>query len=596
MHGAGGGAARLACGSLKTVAAAVGRALFAMEGVTGSVTFTQAHASAATTVEVDLAGLQATLSGWHVHVLPLPSGEAAGGVGAVQCSVSGTGGHFDPFGTGRVCTATPGLTPDQCEAGDLSGKHGTLAGQTSMRATFTDPNLPLFGSTSIVGRSVVLHRASDSGRAACATIEGSRALKTVVARFRGAVVGSVRLQQPVDDAEAETSVLVDLRYQGADAPATAGHGWHVHVQPVASQGDCLSTGGHFNPYGVCLDAACNYSASCGGGGRQGFCETGDLAGKHGPLSLASSGEAVGPRSFFTDAQLPLSGPESVEGRSITVHGAGGGAAQLACGSLIGERVIPPFTTRSRLSSALLSATLLLSQSSPLDALVVEFHGLGSAAQLTAVVTQSFLLPDDDPAMCSVTAMGGLYSPSTDVPRVCCPASVGCCLIEILLIFLVCACAGGAIFVFGVCLSESIVFFSRHCAERDVVWTHQLAPPRCCGIGSKWRPHCMRRFATRRRLLDRPGRVAQHSCRPGMVPTRPERPPRGAHYHHRSTVCCHTTGQPRSRLACAREYVFGRLCCWCPKYMPLHRGALQSQQRRVRCPGLPADLQSGPCAM
>eukprot|EP00730_Choanoeca_flexa_P020108 TRINITY_DN9827_c0_g2_i1.p1 TRINITY_DN9827_c0_g2~~TRINITY_DN9827_c0_g2_i1.p1 ORF type:complete len:508 (+),score=123.09 TRINITY_DN9827_c0_g2_i1:195-1526(+) len=318
-----------------------------MNGMSGSIRFSQAHPDADTEIEVDVTGLDGRVGGWHVHELPLPSGEDAGALGPAQCSSAGTGGHFDPYQTG-VCDDA-NYTTDECEIGDLSGKHGSWADLTSVEDTYTDGNLPLFGSNSIVGRSVVFHHKVTGERIACGTIEPEGAVKTVVARFSGSVQGFVRLQQLADDPLAPTTVLVGLSYQAVNAAPTVNHNWHVHVSPVTS--DCASTGGHYNPYDLCLDSTCGYSSTCGEDGEQQYnCEVGDVAGKGGPLSLgaAVAGQAA-PRVMYTDLQLPLSGPESVADRSVVLHAADFGGARLACASF--EDVITSTTLEPPLSSA-----------------------------------------------------------------------------------------------------------------------------------------------------------------------------------------------------------------------------------------------------
>ncbi len=49
-------------------------------------------------------------------------------------------------------------TSDQYPVGDLSSKFGQLAGFSVIHAVFNDTNMPLYGATSIIGRSFVLNR------------------------------------------------------------------------------------------------------------------------------------------------------------------------------------------------------------------------------------------------------------------------------------------------------------------------------------------------------------------------------------------------------------------------------------------------------
>lgn len=55
-------------------------------------------------------------------------------------------------------------TFDQYPVGDLSSKFGQLAGFKVIHTVFNDTNMPLYGPTSVVGRSFVLNRAADNER------------------------------------------------------------------------------------------------------------------------------------------------------------------------------------------------------------------------------------------------------------------------------------------------------------------------------------------------------------------------------------------------------------------------------------------------
>ena len=55
-------------------------------------------------------------------------------------------------------------TSDQYPVGDLSSKFGQLTGFSVIHSVFNDTNMPLYGATSIVGRSFVLNRAVDNER------------------------------------------------------------------------------------------------------------------------------------------------------------------------------------------------------------------------------------------------------------------------------------------------------------------------------------------------------------------------------------------------------------------------------------------------
>jgi Cu/Zn superoxide dismutase len=171
LHAADLGADRVACANLIEVKAMTATALFTVQGVTGHVRFIQPAFNAPTTLAVDLGSLDNRVHSYHVHQLPLREGLALDEV----CGPDSTGGHYDPYVTMAVCN-TPALTADQCEVGDLAGKHGSLSTRMTVKANYTDYNLPLFGTASVVGRSVVLHGV-DGTRLACATITDDRLME-----------------------------------------------------------------------------------------------------------------------------------------------------------------------------------------------------------------------------------------------------------------------------------------------------------------------------------------------------------------------------------------------------------------------------------
>ena len=127
-------------------------ATFSMMGVSGSITFSQATGSSPTVVTIKLIGLAGIAGDFHVHVSPIQLSSST------PCGSTETGGHFNPLGVPPgQCSPT---APQLCEVGDLSGKSGSLAGLPSADSMYYDSNLPLSGPNSIVGRSVVIHRAT----------------------------------------------------------------------------------------------------------------------------------------------------------------------------------------------------------------------------------------------------------------------------------------------------------------------------------------------------------------------------------------------------------------------------------------------------
>ena len=78
------------------------------------------------------------------------------------CTEESLGAQYNPL---NVSVNVRGSgTSDQYPVGDLSSKFGKLTGFDEIHATLNDTNLPLYGATSVVGRSFVLNRDSDNER------------------------------------------------------------------------------------------------------------------------------------------------------------------------------------------------------------------------------------------------------------------------------------------------------------------------------------------------------------------------------------------------------------------------------------------------
>lgn len=206
IHEMGEGGARVACGNTTSLIPREAVAIFdGEEGITGTIRFTQKSPFEPTIINVNINGLEQLAGGYHVHETPIGEGDRV--TGRARCSLGYTGGHWNPRGVSYVGTSPD--TSDQYELGDLSGKFGTLAGQTNTIEQFSDPNLPLFGVDSIIGRSVVIHFATNGSRWACANIE--YATPTVQASGLFSIYGhmiEVLLIQPVGDPYADTTIII----------------------------------------------------------------------------------------------------------------------------------------------------------------------------------------------------------------------------------------------------------------------------------------------------------------------------------------------------------------------------------------------------
>lgn len=105
-----------------------------------------------------------------------------------------------------------------------------------------------------------------------------------------------------------------------------GLNWHIHAAPVNAQGECSSTGGHYDPTFACGVASEHASTVCGDllGSRPGYdygaecttatqdgCEIGDLSGKMGKIEPRMRAQR------FADHWLGTL--DKIDGLSIVVH-------------------------------------------------------------------------------------------------------------------------------------------------------------------------------------------------------------------------------------------------------------------------------------
>lgn len=75
------------------------------------------------------------------------------------CETSTLNGQWNPYNVTPSHSPIPAIgTTDQYQMGDLSGKVGTLDGLTQFEGVYNDSRLPLFGSYSILGRSIIIHK------------------------------------------------------------------------------------------------------------------------------------------------------------------------------------------------------------------------------------------------------------------------------------------------------------------------------------------------------------------------------------------------------------------------------------------------------
>jgi len=327
--------------------------------LTGRLELIQDTELSATHTLVELQGLGGTASTYHIHEIPVqPQLEFA-------CSGDAVGNHFNPWHWDPANSTANG-TPDQFEAGDLSGKYGHLDERRTVKEVYNDTNLPMFGATSIVGRSVVVHKHAKGERWACSTVgwgwdpDEARQV-TAIASFHhplGFAWGYIRFSQVVynDGSATDTVIEVRLKYPGkTNRETTQGHKWSVYVNPVSfdasvkfKQARCTAAGYRWNPTFIQLADPNDhgfYSEECGPEAPL-RCEVGDLSGRHGPIAIG--GQAY----VFNDVNLPLHGDwfNSALGKSIVVHDPDGSGDVMACANIEPDKDIIKYAVIKTLPS------------------------------------------------------------------------------------------------------------------------------------------------------------------------------------------------------------------------------------------------------
>lgn len=309
--------------------------------VDGRLEFIQDTSMSVTHSLVDLQGMGGHAHSYHVHLIPVqPMLE-------FPCTGDAVGGHFNPWEVDSTSLIGITGTPDQYEVGDLSGKYGVLDRKKSIREVYNDTNLPLFGTNSIIGRSIVIHKMGRGDRWACSTIgwgwdpdEASQV--TAIASFHhpnGYAWGYIRFSQVIykDGSQTETIIQVRLKHPGkTNKDQTEGHDWAIWVNPVGHDAAikpkisrCTAGGYRWNPTFIQLADPQDhgfYSEQCSPKTPL-RCEVGDMSGKHGKIS-------VGGRAFvFDDRNLQLHGDwfHNAVGKSVLIHDTDGGP--LACANI-----------------------------------------------------------------------------------------------------------------------------------------------------------------------------------------------------------------------------------------------------------------------
>ncbi|XP_069022748.1 uncharacterized protein cusr [Embiotoca jacksoni] len=337
IHEAERGGPRVACANVTKlrVPKAILGSWFGPESSSGQGRFSQAVPQGPTTIDMALRSLKSLAGGYHVHILPLKPGSTE------PCSNANIQGHYNPLAWNTSMSPAPGIgTVDQYEIGDISGKFGTLSGQNDFDAIYMDPDMPLIGPYSIVGRSMVVHYTNGS-RMRCADISAERNADgqwtTAMAVFSGEVNGTVTLRQQMfsDGSSSDTTLEVDFQATPIETRTTASL-FITENRKDAVGTQCNSVGGTFNPFNMnSASSRCSLENPLS-------CVVGEISARHGPVSLAE-------RQLFTDSIIQLHGDHTAVHRSLALKN---GETIIACadilpGSPSAEQTFPNVTDFNR---------------------------------------------------------------------------------------------------------------------------------------------------------------------------------------------------------------------------------------------------------
>ena len=372
-----------------------------MNGVKGTISFSQSSPADPTEITVSLTGLDQYPSEtfpWHIHNYPF----------TIQrddpCSAASVGGHFDPFMARSISNYSTRCSNNHslCEVGDLSGKFGRFNASASVTVTLTDNNLSLYGVYSIMGRSVVIHR-SNGARWVCANIEYPSDVTVAYSPFRADLIGDVFFIEPFSPMGL-TSVFVHLSYISEPVNSSM-HGWHIHSNSIESDGDCVDAGAdHYNPKNISILSNdykyCSLS-------NQTACEVGDLVGKSSSLNFNNGHSML----FYTDTYLPVRINrlnETILGHSVVIHEESPNPAGIACANLL---EYSPRIATAKFQEDGVTGQIVFKQSSPFSPTVVKIQLDGLLFRADDYHVHEFPVDGAIQGSSKCTAAGGHYNPT-----------------------------------------------------------------------------------------------------------------------------------------------------------------------------------------
>lgn len=311
----------IACGRLLPMTTKRASAKFT-SGISGEISFTQESPIDPTLVTIDLENLRQRAYSFGIDDLPIihrgKKSRSCPNIAKVMYNpLKVQPGNIPEPGSGSM---------DQYAVGDLSGKYGSLQNRKKHFLQLYDTQLTLYGIYSVIGRALVIYY-PDGSPLSCANIELNSDTITAFSTFVHPVQGQIIFRQAKDDPTSDTSVYVELSYSISDVQSTTfNHGWHITERPVEtgneySSTNCQSAGSIYDPYSIASGGA--YTCQCSPENPY-RCKIGDLSHKIGYLDVPIykfriNETSIVARYFYTTANVPVSGPTSIIGKSLVIE-------------------------------------------------------------------------------------------------------------------------------------------------------------------------------------------------------------------------------------------------------------------------------------
>ncbi|XP_064630312.1 uncharacterized protein LOC135489083 [Lineus longissimus] len=380
----------IACAEVRELMPKSVESVFSSLELRGKVTFFQKSCFDPTMLVLNF-GNVASATSWGIAQFPVRQRLTAS-----ENVCSSAGATYDPF------------TQGSSAVGKLDQRFGSLASLVvgGNNKVLYDMNLPLFGRHSVIGRSMTV---TVGAAVACANIgyPNGVGVNVGIATFTYPVIGRIVLRQISSNPQSETSIFVEMKYPDGST-ATTNHNWHVHESNIkadfmASTGTCAKTGGHFNPFGANTKAA-QYSNCNAANPLQ--CELGDSSNKHETINIGSGSDFA--RYFFTDIDLPLSGVNSVLGRSFVIHKENAAAGRYACANIYHQREYKAST--GKWSDKPVTGMVIFKQKSAFDPAEVTVNLDNLQSEAGGFHVHLYPVPEGAASPCSAGSVSGHFNP------------------------------------------------------------------------------------------------------------------------------------------------------------------------------------------